>query len=241
MAMGAVQLLMVLSGPAVGSFLALVADRWPRGEQVAAGRSRCRACGAALRPAELIPLASYMLQRGRCSRCAAAIPRAVFWGEVGGLAVGAACAFAVPPGWILATAVLGYALLALALLDSAARWLPLALTLPLAAAGLIASWHAGLLSDGLIGFALGFVALEALRLGYRALAGRDGVGGGDPLLVGAIGAWVGWQGLGPVILFASGGALVAALIVPTCPDRIAFGAWLSVSAFIEWLTGLGAP
>jgi leader peptidase (prepilin peptidase)/N-methyltransferase len=241
MTVSAVQLGMVLSGPAIGSFLALVADRWPRREPVVAGRSRCRACGAALRSCELVPLASFLLQRGRCRRCAAPIPRAAFWGEIGGLVVGAASAFAVPPGWMLATAVLGYTLLALALLDSAARWLPLALTLPLASTGLVASWHAELLKDGLIGLALGFVALEALRLGYRALTGREGMGGGDPVLAGALGAWVGWQGLGPVILLASGGALVAALVVPTRPDRIALGAWLSVAGFIEWLTGLGAP
>lgn len=39
------------------------------------GRSRCPACGAALRWYELIPIVSFVLQRGKCRSCAARLPR----------------------------------------------------------------------------------------------------------------------------------------------------------------------
>jgi prepilin signal peptidase PulO-like enzyme (type II secretory pathway) len=65
--LGAVLLLPL--GFVLGSFLELAADRVPRGESIVAPPSHCRACGRRLTPAELVPLLSYVLQRGRCRGC----------------------------------------------------------------------------------------------------------------------------------------------------------------------------
>ena len=65
--LGAVLLLPL--GLALGSFLELVVDRVPRGESIVAPPSHCRACGRRLTPGELVPLASFVLQRGRCRGC----------------------------------------------------------------------------------------------------------------------------------------------------------------------------
>jgi len=59
----------VLLGLAIGSFLNVVVLRGERGERVT-GRSRCMHCGHALSWYELIPLVSYLLQRGKCRSCA---------------------------------------------------------------------------------------------------------------------------------------------------------------------------
>lgn len=58
-----------LFGLAVGSFLNVLIDRLPRGRNVITGRSTCDYCGKALRWFELIPLISFLVQRGRCRRC----------------------------------------------------------------------------------------------------------------------------------------------------------------------------
>ena len=64
----------VLAAPIIGSFLAVVAMRWGSTESALAGRSRCDSCRHTLAPAELVPILSYAVQRGRCRVCAAPIP-----------------------------------------------------------------------------------------------------------------------------------------------------------------------
>ena len=56
------------------------------------------------------------------------------------------------------------------------------------------------LTDRLIGGLGGFAALWAIGAGYKLLRHREGLGGGDPKLLGAIGLWLGWQLL-PAVLF----------------------------------------
>jgi leader peptidase (prepilin peptidase)/N-methyltransferase len=106
---------------------------------------------------------------------------------------------------MLALAVFGWALVLLALLDARHLWLPDVITLPLAVCGLGAAlvlpapdlWERGL------GLVFGWAALEALRRGYRLVRHRDGMGGGDPKLLGAIGAWLGASALPIVVMIAS--------------------------------------
>lgn len=58
-------------------------------------------------------------------------------------------------------------------------------------------------SDALIGAGAGYLGLAAVAAAFRSLRGRDGLGGGDPLLLGGIGAWLGWQVLPTILLFAA--------------------------------------
>ena len=57
----------------VGSFVGLVADRLPRGEQMLLGRSACRECHTILAPRDLVPLFSWLALRGKCRACRAPI------------------------------------------------------------------------------------------------------------------------------------------------------------------------
>ncbi|MBI2908379.1 MAG: prepilin peptidase [Chloroflexi bacterium] len=66
--------LVFVLGASVGSFLNVVADRLPKGESLVRPRSRCPACGTTLAPADMIPVLSYLLLRGRCRYCGASIP-----------------------------------------------------------------------------------------------------------------------------------------------------------------------
>lgn len=225
-------------GAIAGSFLATLAVRWPQGRGLG-GRSACDGCGRGLNWTELVPLASAIAQRGRCRACGARIDPdhvAVEWGcaVVGAVSLGIAPGIA-GAGW----ALLGWLLLTLAALDARHFWLPDKLTLTLGAAGLlIGGLTTGMpLLDRVIGAAVGFGSLWAIGAAYRAVRGRDGLGLGDAKLLGAIGAWLGWQALPFVLLCASAIGLIAAVIGGDVrrTQAVAFGAALAAGAVPGWL------
>ena len=73
--MDAVSVLLEISvfviGLSIGSFLNVVIIRSREGETIR-GRSHCRACKKTLSARELIPIASFLLQKGRCRGCGTA-------------------------------------------------------------------------------------------------------------------------------------------------------------------------
>jgi prepilin signal peptidase PulO-like enzyme (type II secretory pathway) len=76
-------------GMALGSFLELVLDRVPRGESILWPPSHCRTCSHRLTADELVPVISYLVQRGRCRNCDMPIGRGVPIREgMSGLALG---------------------------------------------------------------------------------------------------------------------------------------------------------
>lgn len=236
-----------LLGVIIGSFLATLVLRWPEDRSVMSGRSRCDSCGAVLRAVELVPLLSAVFLRGKCRRCAAPIDPRHWQIELAALGIGAAAGLAVPGLAAIAGAVFGWLLLALAALDIAELWLPDRLTATLALAGL-ATGPAGIappLADRLIGGLAGFGALWAIGFAYRHLRGREGLGGGDPKLLGAIGLWLGWQMLPAVLLIAALTGLGTVLFgmltgrAARLDDRVPFGALLAIAAYPAWLLLLG--
>ncbi|MEO1769178.1 prepilin peptidase [Candidatus Enterococcus ferrettii] len=63
------QFLLFLLGTIVGSFLCLIADRLPKHQSILYPGSHCTFCGQPLRPQELIPVLSIILQDFRCAHC----------------------------------------------------------------------------------------------------------------------------------------------------------------------------
>jgi len=208
----------LLLAPFVGSFLGVLIRRLPRGEPVVWTRSRCEACGRTLRAAELVPLASFAVQRGRCRGCGAPIAPFHWRVELAATAVVASVLLlegtAAGAGRIWADCVLGWALLALAWIDLEHGRLPDALTLPLVVAGLAATAliEPVAVLDHALGAVLGYAAFRLLAAAYRALRGRAGLGGGDAKLLAAAGAWVGWQGLDGVLIVGASAGLATALL-----------------------------
>ena len=130
----------LLLGAIVGSFLATILIRWPRGESALGGRSRCDACGETLGPLALVPILSFIVMRGRCRHCGARIDRRHLAIELAAALVGLAAFAAHPLPLALVTAMLGWWLLLIAALDLEHHWLPDLLTLPLVPLGLAAAW-----------------------------------------------------------------------------------------------------
>ncbi len=230
-------------GLVVGSFLATVLIRWPKGQNALAGRSSCDACGAVLGPLELVPVLSWLVRRGRCRRCGARIDPRHLAVELAAAMIGVVAALAHPLPLALVTAGLGWWLLLTAALDLQEQWLPDLLTLPLILPGLAAAW-AGFgppLVERLWGAGIGWAALEAIRWLYRRSRGRDGMGGGDPKLFAAAGAWVGAWNL-PVILLVAGLLGIAAVLAMMlrgrtveAGTRLPLGTLIALALWPAWL------
>ena len=234
---------LALLGAIAGSSVAALVVRWPEGRSVMRGRSECDACGATLRARDLVPLASALALRGRCRDCGARIEPIHAWIEVGGVVIGAAAGFVAAGPVALAGAAFGWVLLALAALDLKHWWLPDRLTATLALTGVTAGavGIAPALDERLIGGAAGFAALWGIAAAYERVRGREGMGGGDPKLFGAIGLWLGWRMLPGVLLLASviGLGWVAWTLARggrvAATDALPFGVLLAAAAYPAWL------
>lgn len=241
-------IVMGLLGLIFGSFIAAVTVRMPRDEDIVFARSRCMGCDTPLKPWHLVPALSWLVQRGRCAFCGAAVSPRYILIECAAAGIGImAAAWGHEAGWLLvgATAALGWQLLLIALIDAENFWLPDELTLPLIATGLVA---AALLAGGwpveqMVGAVVGFGALWLIAFAYRRVRGREGLGGGDPILFAGAGAWVGWSGLPTVLLWtcAAGFSVVLARLALRrkvgMTDRLPFGTFLAIGIWLTWIFG----
>jgi leader peptidase (prepilin peptidase)/N-methyltransferase len=170
-------------------------------------RSRCRQCGHVIRWYENIPLASYLVLRGKCSACAAPIGLRYPVVEVATAALFAFCVLrwgvTVQAGiWCAFSATM----VALALIDWDTTLLPDDITLPLVWAGLIVAalgWSSVNLPNALWGAVGGYLSLWLVYKAFKLLTGKEGMGYGDFKLFAGLGAFFGWQGLVPIILMSS--------------------------------------
>lgn len=235
---------LVIIAPFIGSFLGVVVQRLPDQRPIALSRSACGDCGSTLQPQELIPLASFAWQRGRCRNCNSAIGWFHPAIEAAALAVAVCSLLAettAPAAWT--TCLLGWTLLTLAWIDARCFRLPDILTLPLLLAGLCLTfrdapgdlfWHA-------LGAACGYGALRGLSLTYRFLRGREGLGAGDAKLLAAAGAWFGVGALADVVLIAAVSALAWVAVCAILGRQIRattalpFGPFLALAFWVAWL------
>ena len=237
----------VALAPIIGSFLGVVVTRSRAPHTIVLGRSRCVACGARLSVLDLLPILSWLALRGRCRSCDCSIGVLYPVLELAavGVALESAMAFSGPFMWT--SCLLGWVLVALAANDFKYYILPDFLTLPLLLAGLFVSWeldHSSLLAHA-IGAVCGLAFVVGLRLIYRRLRGREGIGLGDAKLFAAAGGWVSWDGLPSVMLLAALSGLAfgvlkgASVKTFSLSDRVPFGAFLSFGIWVVWLYSPG--
>lgn len=215
-------------GLIVGSFLNVVIHRLPRmmdfdeanyiaevrGEplphparyNLMAPRSACPHCGHQIAAWENIPIVSYLFLRGRCSACKAPISiRYPLVEAVTGVLSALAMWHFGPTVQALAAFVMIWALIAAFMIDADTQLLPDQITLPLLWLGLLLNlqgWFVPL-QDAVIGAAAGYLSLWSVYWLYKLIRGREGMGYGDFKLMGALGAWFGWQALPALILMSS--------------------------------------
>ncbi len=218
-------------------------------------RSRCPHCGHAIAWHENIPVVGYLLLRGRCSACAAPIGWRYPVVEVLTALLFAAIGWRFGPTLQAAMwCAVGALLLALALIDWDTTLLPDQLTQPLLWAGLLAAsqgFSGVSLHSALIGVAAGYGSLWAVYWVFKLATGKEGMGAGDFKLLAALGAWLGWPALLPILIVASisgalagiamkfGGSLRGGRYVPFGPFLVAGGLLLVLFGGTEWVAGLG--
>ena len=177
--------------------------------------SHCPACSTPLRWFENIPVLSYLWLRGRCSHCQTRISSRYPLVELASALLAGYCVWRYGFTWS-ALAWFGFAatLLSLALIDWDTTYLPDSLTLPLLWGGLLASamgWTGTLLADAVWGATIGYGSLRLVHEVFLRITGKEGMGHGDFKLLAAIGAWLGWPALLPVLLLASIVGLIVCL------------------------------
>jgi len=69
-------------GSLIGSFLGVVSERLVQGRSIFWGRSICDKCGKTLKWYELIPIVSFLVLKGKCSKCRKKIGLKVLFIEV---------------------------------------------------------------------------------------------------------------------------------------------------------------
>jgi leader peptidase (prepilin peptidase) / N-methyltransferase len=214
-------------------------------------RSACPACNAPITAWQNIPVVSWLVLRGRCAHCQARISVRYPLVEAFTAILSACVAARLGFGWpTLAALTLTWFLIALAFIDIDCQLLPDDLTLPLLWLGLTLSlW--GIQGAGpvpvdvrssLIGAAAGYVSLWSVYHLFRLVTGKEGMGYGDFKLLAALGAWLGWQMLLPVILIAAvvGAVVGLTLLGIRAQSRttpIAFGPFLAAAGWLVMMFG----
>lgn len=255
-----------LLGLLVGSFINVIVYRlpimleraWQSSElpnelpteafNLAVPRSHCPSCAQQLSASENVPVVSFLFLRGRCRHCKSRIsaryPLVEIAASVASILVAMTFGFTAST---LAFLAFAWFLLALSLIDLDHHLLPDDLTLPLLWLGLLVSaFNLGLpgvsLFDAVIGAAAGYMTLWSLFWAFLLVTGKEGLGYGDFKLLAALGAWLGWQAILPVLLLASlaGAAIGLILIVFGGRERSAplpFGPFLAAAGFVMLIWG----
>ncbi|MFN3806522.1 prepilin peptidase [Asticcacaulis sp.] len=217
-------------GLVVGSFVTNTAIRSVRGESNLPGRSICDQCHVALRWHEAVPVASFLIQRGRCRTCKASISPIHLWGEIAGGAAFASAPTLLPTVPALITAIMGSVLLALSLIDIKTLKLPNALVFCVLVCSALLSALRGEALTSLLWAAGVFIVLKALQAILQRRSGVKSLGEGDIKLLAALAMW-----LGPALVYASSLACMGALlfiVLGKHKGRLPFGPFIALGGFI---------
>ena len=209
--------------------------------------SHCPHCYHKIKPWENVPLISYIALGGKCSNCKAKIslryPSVEFINGV----LSALVAFTFGATWLtLALLIFTWSLLVLTLIDFDHQLLPDDITIPLLWLGLLVNaldlGFGVSLDDAVIGAIAGYLVLWAFYWVFKLTTNKEGMGYGDFKLLAALGAWMGWQSLLPIIILSSVVGAVSGIIMIIALGRdksvpMPFGPYLSGAGFIMLIWG----
>lgn len=219
----------LLWGGLWGSFLNVVVYRVPAGLSVVHPRSRCPHCLTAITWWQNIPVLSWLLLRGQCFQCKA--PISLRYPAVEAVAAALSLAVVLPwlpalldadlQNWRLWLVILGeqafvFTWLAIALIDADTFLIPDVMSLPMPLAGVALAAAVGAergvsWQQAAAGALVAGGGLWLVQWGYGRLTGREGLGFGDVKLLAGMGALLGIQAIGAVILAAAVQGLLFAL------------------------------
>ena len=229
--MNMLNVISVLFGAMIGSFLNVCICRIPEGKSIVTPGSHCPQCGKAIRWYDNLPVISFLLLRGRCRHCrrSISVQYPLVEGITALLSLLLFIRFGPSPQYVIYFAFTA-ALVVITVIDLYHQIIPNGISLPGIAVGLLASWflpnpalmdgllrglvfqaarlgvnlsnHAAFV-DALLGIVLGGGSLLLVIHLYYWLRKGEGMGGGDVKLLAMVGAFLGWKAVIVTIIFSS--------------------------------------
>ena len=209
-------------------------------------RSFCPNCKNTLKILHLIPLVGYLVQKGRCQKCNKKISIFYLFSEILFLLTGMVIIFlygkTVISFYLFFILFLFYILF---FLDLRFYYLPFAINIMLLLVGLSSNYFFNIFIDestyllsipkGLFGFyglVFGYCSLWLTNFIFKLFSKKDGIGGGDFILFGAIGSIFGPISL-PIILFIGSlfGCLMYIFLKNASKKEIPLGSCLILGSF----------
>lgn len=231
-------LLLTLVGLCVGSFCNVLIYRLPRGEEFVKTPSHCMACGHRLSWYELIPLVSWLAQKGRCRACGA--PVSPQYPIVEGLngAMWLLTGLLFRGDWL--RTVLYCALFSLLMVLSVIDWrtfeIPNGLNLAIFILGLV---QLAADREHWLTYLIGMASVSLVFLLLWFVTGGAGIGMGDVKLMAAAGLLLGWPRiLLSVIVGSVAGSVIHLIRMKRGAGRkLAFGPYLAAGIWFSALFG----
>jgi leader peptidase (prepilin peptidase)/N-methyltransferase len=208
-------------------------------------RSHCPQCQHQLSWRENIPVLSFLLLKGKCAYCNQAIAWRYPLLEIASMMVMVIVAAHYGLSWQCAVALsFSWSLLVLTVIDLEHQLLPDVITLPLLWFGLLISIPTFFVDStaAILGVVIGYLILWVVAWLFHRVTKKVGMGHGDFKLLALLGAWLGWQLLPFVLLFAAllgsvVGLTLIALKKQTRDAPIPFGPFLAFAGWIALLWG----
>lgn len=205
--------------------------------------SRCPHCTHKIKWYENIPLISWLVLRGRCSNCKAAIGLRYPVVELvtALLSILVIYQFGVSAAGLSAL-VLVWTLVALTGIDFDTQLLPDRLTFPLAGLGLAVNSQSWFVSptQSIWGLLFGFLSLWIVVKVFFLITKKHGMGQGDFKLLAVLGAWLGPMMLPLIILLSSLlGSIVGIILMKKQGESkpFAFGPYIAIAGIVALLYG----
>ncbi|AGP47692.1 N-methyltransferase [Psychrobacter sp. G] len=205
--------------------------------------SRCPHCTHKIKWYENIPLISWIVLRGRCSACKAAIGLRYPIVELVTALLSALVIYHFGVGIVgLSALVLVWTLIALTGIDFDTQLLPDRLTFPLAGLGLAVNLQGWFVppTQSIWGLLLGFLSLWIVVKIFYLITKKHGMGQGDFKLLAVLGAWLGPLMLPLIILLSSLlGSIVGLILMKKQGESkpFAFGPYIAIAGIVALLYG----
>jgi leader peptidase (prepilin peptidase) / N-methyltransferase len=250
-----IEIISFFLGLIIGSFLNVVIARLPKEESIVFPRSHCPHCHQSLGVFQLIPVVSFLYQKGKCDYCKSPISIQYPLVELITGFVFLMICLKQNQLDLISSFTFASILIAVSVIDFHHRIIPDELSIGGALIGIVFSivnLNGISVFDSILGAGLGFGFFYLFAWLYETRTGRMGLGGGDIKLMAMIGSFIGPSGVFFTVLFGSilgslGGIGVAAytnwreskkgisnqLLMSTLP----FGPYLSFTALLYLFFG----
>ncbi|MBI4778591.1 prepilin peptidase [Candidatus Desantisbacteria bacterium] len=244
-------LLIFIIGTMLGSFFNVCIYRLPRGQGLLFPGSHCPACNAPIKPWENIPILSYILLKGRCSRCKEKISGRYILVEFicGLLYLGLFLRFGLGTDFFVFLFFVSV-LVIITFIDFEHFLILDKITYPSMIIGLIACLIKKNLIDSMIGLLVGagiiflivIVSAIILKMINHPCKDEGGMGFGDVKLAGVMGVFLGWKFvLVAMFLACLFGSIVGMVLILSGlkkrTDYIPFGPYLALGSLAVVLWG----